>query len=308
MRHVNLTLRLSLVVATCVFVLGATWAEAACPEPRYRTGRDFSNGQLGLVALHVAVDQADLSVESLVCLGESLRARNTHWRRGSVLVFGSLSAARDFVGGTVEVPFEGRASTPREQAVIDAFWESQRQLRATYAFDAEKSQQSLTISPFGAVGAEYGAEWDTTFQLPLRGPARCRLELGGRCVMSIGRLREYPIPYPADALRARLSGSVVVTATITRAGAITGARTSSGAHAASLANAALANLGTWVLEPGARDQRVEVTYSYEIDSSLGGDSQPLGGRQFVRAPEGNLQVAFELPHVTIRGFPRAGAE
>ncbi len=309
MRRDNSFPTLTLVIASLMFLLAATPAVAACTEPRYQTGRDFTNEQLGLVALHVAVDHADLSVERLACLAEHLRARNPLWKRGSVLIFGSLSAARDYVGGNVEVPYQGRASNPRQQAVIDAFWDSQRQLRATYAFDVDKAEQSLTISPFGTVGAELGAVWDTTFQLPLRGPARCRLELGGRCVMSIGKMREYPIPYPAEALRKQISGAVTVTATVRRDGSITVgevSKRSSGTAADILETAAIENFKTWLVEPSARSQSIRITYSYSIDRSLMGDSPSIEQRHVVNTEEGRVQVTFDLPdRITIRGFPRS---
>jgi TonB family protein len=290
-------------------LLTASPAVAACTEPRYQKGRDFTNDQLGLVALHLAVDHSDLSVERLACLAEHLRARNPHWKRGSVLIFGSLSAARDFVGGNVEVPYQGRASNPRQQAVLDAFWDSQRQLRATYAFDVDKAQQSLTISPFGTVGAELGAVWDTTFRLPLRGPERCRLELKGRCVMSIGRMRDYPIPYPAEALRKQISGAVTVTITVRRNGSIAVgevSKRSSGTAADILETAAIENLKTWLVEPSARSQSIRITYSYTIDRSLMGDSPSIEQRHVVDTEAGRVQVTFDLPdRISIRGFPRS---
>jgi TonB family protein len=308
-RHDKSFAKVTLVIAALMSLLTASPAVAACTEPRYQTGRDFTNDQLGLVALHVAVDRSDLSVERLACLAEHLRDRNPHWKRGSVLIFGSLSAARDFVGGNVEVPYQGRASNPRQQAVLDAFWDSQRQLRATYAFDVDKAEQSLTISPFGTVGAELGAVWDTTFRLPLRGSERCRLELKGRCVMSIGRMREYPIPYPAEALRRQISGAVTVTATVARDGSITVgevSKRSSGTADDTLETAAVENLKTWLVEPSARGESIRITYSYTIDRSLMADSPSIEQRHVVNAEDGRVQVTFDLPdRITIRGFPRS---
>jgi hypothetical protein len=136
-----------------------------------------------------------------------------------------------------------------------------RQLRAMYSVNVVQHENELWITPLGLVGNEL---YETRIELPVTTTPHCRLELSGRCVLVVE-----PFKYPNEARTARGAGTVFVTGTIGRDGKIVVARTVSGLGLRHpLVLAAVNNLKMWWLEPAAREDTFQITYSYVIDSSL----------------------------------------
>jgi outer membrane biosynthesis protein TonB len=95
-------------------------------------------------------------------------------------------------------------------------------------------------------------------------------------------------PYPAKLLNGKPSGSVTLAATITRAGKVDHIRV---VKAESIsASPAIQNLASWRLEPGPRDESIQITYSYAIDDSL----RQMDGMQVQWALP--IAVSIRIPH------------
>lgn len=144
----------------------------------------------------------------------------------------------------------------------------------------------LEVTP---LGLQSGESYTTRIELPVTRKAHCRLELGSRCVLALD-----PLQYPKDALRDRLSGMVTLAGQVNRDGTVTGVHVVKPQTALPdrLVREAIKNLETWWVEPSPRQDKIRITYSYEIDPSL-----PPGDR---------LDVRLALPElITIRSSPPA---
>jgi TonB family protein len=253
--------------ASCLALFVCAGVSAQCHPPRFRKGQDYG----GSVFLSVA--PRDFTVEKLICLGQTLRKRRKAETFG-VMFFSSYEAAKYF-----RPPVEGRPPRWAEWA---------RQLHATYSFDGPKREESLDIIP---LGYESGPSLDTRITLPLGATPHCRVQIQGRCLKAVLRQNTYP----AEALKAKASGKVVLTGRIGADGSVAGiqvieAGVNPGEEKDVLANAALQNLVGWQFDAGQGENPIRITYSYAIDVSLSPGSQP--------------QMQLDLPNrVMIRGNP-----
>jgi TonB family protein len=167
------------------------------------------------------------------------------------------------------------------------------QLHAVYSVDADKHTEQLEVYPVG-FGSDYAESLSTTIDVPFSLKPPCRLEMAGRCLIAV--LTQ--TAYPQEALLARAGGSIVLTGTIKRDGAVAGLRVVNTdikpeVEEESLAKAALQNLEKWQFDAADRDDPLRITYSYAIETSL--------------SPGTPAQVDWDLPNqVIIRAPPPEG--
>ncbi len=107
----------------------------------------------------------------------------------------------------------------------------------------------------------------STIDLTRAEPARCRLEVGKRCLI-VGFERAV---YPAGAVARGAPGRIRLTGLIRRNGRVTDIKVLEADTRATngrkvLTKAAAADLTTWRFDTGKGDEAFSVTYSYERDS------------------------------------------
>jgi TonB family protein len=197
----------------------------------------------------VSVRPGDLAIDKLVCLGQELRERNPRWRSLGVWIFTSREAARYY--------------QPHQECDSEACVKRPDELHAVYDYDRDRHKERLEILPEGERGAE---SLKTTLDIPTGSSYHCRLEMGGRCLLSLERP-----DYPAAASKARASGRVVLTGIIGLDGRIRRIRAEdSDASVAeerkAMENEARQNLSTWRLDARPREDPVRITYSYQFMS------------------------------------------
>lgn len=160
-----------------------------------------------------------------------------------------------------------------------------KQLHAMYSFDSEGHEEYIDILPFGYPGSPSA---DTRIDFPISSTPRCRVELGGRCVITLDGL-----DYPPNALQTATSGSITLTGRVSRSGELRGVRLLESAVTPKdgteiLASAAIESLSKWRVEAARHEDKIRITYRYTIESSS------LGG--------GKSRLEFDLPNqVIIRG-------
>lgn len=219
---------------------------AECHPPAFRKGRDYGK------SIYVSINPNDFTLTNLVCIAKVLNKGNLYSRDFSVLFFTSQDAALNFVPGPIEV-----------QRAKWAVWAAN--LHAGYFMDLVRHEEYLQILP---VGYEGDSSYATKLNLPLSAASHCRLEISNRCVFVLG-----DIDYPADAIRERGSGSVVLRGSIKKNGkvsriSIITSSVSSENSKTLLANAAVRNLATWRLGMAPNSSTIQITYSFAIDGSL----------------------------------------
>lgn len=257
-----------ILAALCVALSLGVSAAAQCRAPRFRKGRDYGG------SMYVSIRPKDFTLDSLTCLGQTLRKNRRAWKSFQVLFFTSRDGAYNFSPAPIEVQ---RA------------WWSQwaRKLHAGYFFDAEKHEEYLEIMPLGYEDESYYSK----VVLPLAATPHCRLDIAGRCLTAVGQ----PVAYPEDALRARASGRIVLTGTINRSGGVTGLQVAEAdvnprEEKESLVNATILNLNTWQFDSAKRDDLFRINYSYVIHTLLARGSMS--------------EVVWALPNeITVRGNP-----
>ena len=210
----------------------------------------------------------DFTPRKLVCLATSLKERYRDYRNIEINIF---SSHRSVQSGIYVQEFSSETMLTLSQ------------MHAEYRYDADKHEEYVEIMPMAAFpgGSSFGpGSFSTRIDLPVTTTPHCQLEVYSRCVMALQQL-----PYPAEMLKQKPSGSVTLAATITRAGTVGHVRVVKAESIA--ANQAVQNLSSWRLEPGPHDEPIQITYSYAIDNSL-------------RHMDG-MQVHWALPHdVSIR--------
>ena len=239
----------------CSVVCSASAASIPCSSPKYRNGATFIN-DTATVVRSISISLQEFSPSRLVCLASTLRERYQDRDDIMIYIFSSDEASR----GPISVP-----EVTKED--IKAF----AQLHALYVLDADKRQEYVRIMPVG-IGTLRALPTDgpysTRIDLPVTNTPHCQLELKSRCLIALEDLH-----YPAGPLSRSASGKVTLRATITRAGLLKQVRVVKSESAprgleSVLAKAAAQNLSQWRLEPGARDEPVQIKYSYEVDRSL----------------------------------------
>jgi hypothetical protein len=248
----------------------------ACDLPTIRVARNFSSVDGGTGSLHVSIDERDMSVERLSCLGRHIRQENASWRDGTVLVFTNFSQARDFVS--------------LQNQRMDAT------LRAMFTY--EEREDRLTVLPMG-LSSRGGEDFSSSFTLEDASPRKlCRLRLNERCVMQIPR----PV-YPAPVLEVRGGGDVVVRATVRPDGHMKSVKVArvlaaEPAWAQRLAQRVVADVARWRVEPSTRSDVVEIAFTFlTSDGAAQSEAHHL--------QEGGT-VWFELvnsSHIVIHGLP-----
>jgi TonB family protein len=258
-----------------------TVVAAQCRVPRYAIARVMNTAGASRVTVMASVALTDLSLSGLVCLAKDIRKEYQKKTKVSFLLFSSASAAEHYYGD-IEV---GDTSPSRGPAGRVDY---EKQLRAVYEYDAATSEEYVAIKPFGFLGPTAG---DTRIDLPITGAPHCQLEVNGRCLLALD-----DVTYPEAAYTAARRGGVTLTATITRAGAMDAVAVADGGdHGSSaamdFARQALENLKTWHFESAKQEDRLRITYTYEIDRSL--------------SPQAGAVVRFRLPsQVVVATNPR----
>jgi hypothetical protein len=251
-------------------ILGMLWVPmlcAQCRPPQYREGAIFADGDSVFVQ-SISMPLVDFTAGKLVCLATALKERYRDYHYVTISIFSSHEASRTLIYGQ-----ESNHETMKTLS----------QMHAEYSFDAGKHEDYVEIMPTGALpGSSFPrpGPFSTRIDLPAETTPHCKLEINNRCVIAL-----LQFPYPAQLLKGKPSGSVTLAATITRAGKVDHIRV---VKAESIsASAAVQNLTSWRLEPGPRDESIQITYSYAIDNSL-------------RRMDG-MQVQWALPNaVSIR--------
>ncbi|MGO9094237.1 MAG: TonB family protein [Bryobacteraceae bacterium] len=206
----------------------------------------MSDPEEGLVL--ISIRRSDLAIDKLVCLGRKLRETRPRWRTLGALIFTSREAARYYKPGQ---ECESAACVKRPD-----------ELHAIYGYGRDGHKESLEILPEGE-GAE---SLKTTLDIATGSNYHCRLEMAGRCLLSLERP-----DYPAVASKPGTSGRVVLTGTIGRDGKIRRIRAEeSDASVAeerkAMENEARQNLSTWQLDARPREDPIRITYSYQFMS------------------------------------------
>lgn len=281
----ELTARFSIkrtLLACCIALLAFAAASAKCTAPRYREGQLWENSD-STVLMSVSVPLQDFAPERLICLAQAFRDRYQERKSITILIFSSPEAAKRYLPRQADnLP----PKTIKEQRLqSSAFWLSQ--LHGLYSYNVDAHQEYLDIRP---VGSDIEGPFDTRIDLPVATTPHCRFETSGRCLLALE-----DVTYPSDALKARISGTVTLTATIASDGKIKGIHV---AHASAnpaekmeiLSKAAAHDLATWRLEGAPHEDPFQITFSYVIDTTL---PRP-----------GDVTVKVALPNqVTIRGNP-----
>lgn len=235
---------------------------AQCHPPHYRIGPELADSESELI-MNIDISYQDFAPASLVCLATNLRNENRGRSTIMVSIFSSHKAAFSTVGF-----LSGQEDTKEEYAAL-------AQLHARYIFFAERHEEYIEIMPAGVTSAHSEQPYETRIDLPVATTPHCKLEISNRCLIAL-----QDFFYPAKLLKGKPSGTVTLAGTITRAGKVTQVRI---VKAESIsANDAVQNLSTWRLEPGPRDEPIQITYAYAIDNSL-------------RRMDG-MQVHWALPH------------
>ena len=135
-------------------------------------------------------------------------------------------------------------------------------LHAGYFF--ENGTAFLEIYPFGYEG---DSSQKSKLDLPLSESLHCREELAGRCVLVLAG-----ISFPSEALEKGSGGSIVLSGTIAKDGQINGIRVvengiSEEKYTSLFANAAVQNFARWRMDSQPREDSVQITYSFVVDST-----------------------------------------
>jgi TonB family protein len=136
----------------------------------------------------------------------------------------------------------------------------------SYAFSTDGDERTLTKKQNIIYIMPYGGDrtFDTEINLPVASVPAFTLQIADRCLLAIDKPQ-----YPHEALIAGISGTVGLSAQITKQGMITDVSVPNSNSATQvLTNAAVANLTAWHEEPSSHDSAMRITYSYTITSSL----------------------------------------
>ena len=243
---------------------------AECDPPHYREGAIFADRDSVLVQ-SISMPLVDFTAGKLVCLATALKERYRDYHHITISIFSSHEASRTLIYGQ-----ESNHETMKTLS----------QMHAEYSFDAGKHEDYVEIMPTGALpGNSFPrpGPFSTRIDLPAETTPHCNLEIDNRCLIALQQF-----PYPAKLLNGKPSGSVTLAATITRAGKVDHIRV---VKAESIsASPAIQNLASWRLEPGPRDESIQITYSYAIDDSL----RQMDGMQVQWALP--IAVSIRIPH------------
>jgi TonB family protein len=224
---------------------------AQCRAPQFQAGRIFVREE-DTVMESISMPLPAFRPANLACLAASMKERYRGRKSILIYIYSSPEAAQGDV-------------FPMETSEWDAW--AFRQLHAFYMFDASKHEEYLKILPAGGSWVVPGGPYSTRIDLPAKIPPHCRVEINNRCLIAT----DYLI-YPAEALKRRESGTVVLAATITRGGKVDKVRVVkvegvSPEAESLLAKAALLALSSEIFESSLHDDAVQITYSYVIDDS-----------------------------------------
>lgn len=262
-----------------VLCLGAC-THAGCSGPRFQTGTVLADSSTELI-MNISIPLQDFSPAKLVCLSLNLKGHYENRRSIIVSIFSSRKAASSSLG-----------VWPIEET--KGALEMLAQMHAQYTFDADKRVDKLEIIPMPTISSNLSVRklYDTEIDFPLSAAPHCRLEIDQRCLIALEN-----IYFPSNKeTHNRAAGTVILSGKIARNGKM---RDVTAVHASvtpnadknMVAEAALANLKTWQLEPSNHEDSVRITYSYQIDDS--------------HVSKGAVHLEFDLPEkITIEGAPR----
>jgi TonB family protein len=223
--------------------------------------------------MSMSVPLGEFTTKGLICLAADLRERFHDRSDITVNIFSSSNAA---------------SQSLYHQETSEDDLKTFAQMHARYNFSADKHEEYLEIMPSGVGPSLQARPESTRIDLPLLEAPHCRLEVANRCVIVL----EYPT-FPQESLTRRLSGTIVLSATVTTDGKFANVHVSgndSFAELRVLANSAVRNLSIWRLEPYQHQQKVEIRYSFKIDDSL--------------PRRGQTAIVWSLPkEITIRARP-----
>lgn len=220
-------------------------AFAQCRPPQYREGAIFADSG-SVIVMSVSIPLYDFAPSKLVCLATNLRE---HYRDRRNIEINMFSSHVDSQRG-IYVQESNREDV-----------EALSHMHARYNFDADKHEDYIEIMPTGVFPGLRAGPFNTRIDLPVETTPHCKLEINDRCLIALQQF-----PYPAALLKRKPSGTVTLAATITRSGKVDHIRLLKAESIS--ANEAVQNLSSWRLEPGPRDEPIQITYSYAIDNSL----------------------------------------
>jgi len=226
------------------------------------------------LAVSISIPLRDFAPNRLVCLANSLKQRYPNRESIAVYIFSSQAAARASIFGQ---------ETTKEDL------ETLAQMHARYTLETRRHEEYVEIMPVGVTSALGAGAYSTRIDLPAAASPRCGEEVDKRCLIA---MQEFAYP---EAAGRRLSGKVTLIGAITQSGEVSRVRVlraeaSSESEKDLLTNTASEQFSSWRLEPGPRQEAIQITFSYVIDSSL--------------HYKGETKVDWALPNgVTIRGSP-----
>jgi hypothetical protein len=142
-------------------------------------------------------------------------------------------------------------------------------LHARYSFFKDRHEEYLDLIPALAYESSMrDGPFDTRIDLPAAALPHCRVEIADRCLVASEDTTER-----FDVIEQRASGRVTLAGTITRSGRIKGVHVVNAgldprAGGSQLTNAAVRDLSSWRMEAGPRQDRIRITYSFTLDTSL----------------------------------------
>lgn len=263
-----------IMAVLCLAVCVAAEARAQCQTPHYRTGFILADSDSDFIG-SISVPLPDFTPSKLVCLANNLKERFKMKSSVIVNIFSSRIAA------WYQFPlFEDPGVKVRKQF---------EQMQAQDVFDTSTHEEYIVLKPEGDSPMVRGLASDTRIDLPVMGTIHCRPEINNRCLIAF-----QSVAYPELNGR-KFSGRVTLAAVIATGGRIGHVRVmkseaTPGGGTDTLAKAAAQSLASWRLEPAPRQESLQITFSYVIDSSL--------------RYRGETKVDWALPNeVTIRGSP-----
>lgn len=239
-RHGSIVL---LVVALALIT--NTGIAAECRVPRYRVGHVWEDNRASIM-LNISIRMSDFAPDKLLCLSDALKRQYANRQRILIMMFSSHDAAKNY-------------TTPIETYTIGPRTNWSRSNHATYAFNADKRDESLILMPIGQIST-----FATKIELPAASPPPCALQIAGRCLLGLDE-----IVFPEEARKSTASGTVTLEGVIDRRGQVRQLRVVDTEHSAdasdsSFGRAALQNLSTWRFAPAREPTALRIAYEYLI--------------------------------------------
>jgi hypothetical protein len=253
-------LSVNALLAFCMTLLACSISPAECVPPHYREAQVWEKSKT-TVLMAVSMQLRDFAPSRLVCLAAAFKQKYPGRSDISIMIFSSHEVAKRYTVGRGDYgPVKGAKQRQLQSYV---YWI--RQLHAIYVYDNEKREEYIEIK---SLGSDFDSPYDTRIDLPSVESPHCRLEMDGRCLLAIEE-----ILYPADLLKAGVSGTVTLTGTILRNGKIADVKVNDGVVKPGeprykLVDEAMKILNSWRFEEAKRQSAFQLSFVYQFDPSL----------------------------------------